>query len=329
MGLNNLAVYLINYKCRGYAGEVGKVNLYADTIYHILGLDKVNTKILQQIDGSTYHLRLLQVAQSIGLQFRPEQLEEYYSTFGCNTDLLKQAGWKVSLHKIMKYIAKESRGYPMEDVCCMNLYSRCHKGEDPRIERQRNMAMDWLEYLGWCKALGYDLNNMFIYMPPNFKAVHDRTAAEHQALQDKKAAAEKRRREAAAKKAMKETQKALAEILVQNDGKDAFSIKGKGLMLVVPKSGDEIRAEGAELHHCVGGYVEKVAKGETSIFFIRKADVPDEPYFTLEWKNNDIVQCRGLHNCGMPPEVKAFIQAFKKKMLDSIKKDKKKMRKCG
>lgn len=330
MGLNNLAVHLINHECRGHAGGVGKVNLNADTIYRILGLNKVNTKILQKIDGGTYHLRLLQVAESIGLQFKPEQLREYYNTFECNTDLLKESGRKASLHKIVKYIAKESEGYPMGECgCCMSAYSRYHEREDPRIERQKNMARDWLEYLGWCKALKYDTDNMFIYMPKNFKTVHDRTAAEYQALQDKKAAAEKRRREAAARRAMKETQKALAEILEQNDGTDAFAIKGKGLILIVPKTGDEIRAEGAALHHCVGGYVERVAKGETSIFFVRKADSPDEPYFTLEWKNNDIVQCRGLHNCDMPPEVKAFTQAFKKKMLDSIKKDKKKMRRCG
>ena len=205
----------------------------------------------------------------------------------------------------------------------MSLY---YAGEDPKTERLRNMANDWIEYLGWCKELKYDTNNMFIYMPKNFKAVHDRTAEEYQALRDKKAEEYRRIRETAAKKAMEETKKALAEILKKNDGTDAFSLKGRGLILIVPKTGDEIRAEGAALHHCVGSYVERVAKGETSVFFIRKADSPDKPYFTLEWKNNDIVQCRGLHNCGMPPEVRAFTQAFKKKMLDSVKKEK---RKCG
>lgn len=330
MGLNNLARHLINYECRGISGGVGKVNLNADTIYRILGLKKVNVRILQQIDGGTYHLRLLQVAESIGLQLKPEQLKEYYNTFECNTELLKQSGLKVSLHKIVKYIAKESERYPVgENGCCMGLYSRYHEREDPRIERQKNMAKDWLEYLEWCKALKYDTDNMFVYMPKNFKAVHDRTAAEYQALQDRKAAAEKSRREAAARRAMEKIQKDLAEILEQNSGADAFSIKGKGLILIVPKTGDEIRAEGAALHHCVGTYVDRVANGKTNIFFVRKADNPNEPYFTLEWKNNDIVQCRGLHNCDMPPDVKAFTQAFKEKMLSNIQKGKKKMRRCS
>ncbi len=323
MGLNNLAVHLIDYKRGVYLNGTEIVNLEEDTIYKILGLNKVNTKILRKIDGGIEHLRLLRIAESIGLRFEPEELKEYYKNFGCNTDLLKQTGRKKSLRKIVKYIFRESEGYPEERGCGMSLY---YAGEDPKTERLRNMANDWIEYLGWCKELKYDTNNMFIYMPKNFKAVHDRTAEEYQALRDKKAEEYRRIRETAAKKAMEETKKALAEILKKNDGTDAFSLKGRGLILIVPKTGDEIRAEGAALHHCVGSYVERVAKGETSVFFIRKADSPDKPYFTLEWKNNDIVQCRGLHNCGMPPEVRAFTQAFKKKMLDSVKKEK---RKCG
>ena len=85
----------------------------------------------------------------------------------------------------------------------------------------------------------------------------------------------------------------MAEIFEKSEGMDAFSIKGKGLILVVPKNGDEIRAEGEALHHCVGGYVERVAKGETNIFFVRKADEPDKSYFTMEWNHNKIIQCTG------------------------------------
>lgn len=318
MGLNNLASNLIN---RGH-GQVGKVNLDADTIYRILGLNKVDTRILQEIDGNTYHLRLLQVAESIGIQFKPGQLVEFYDTFECNTDLLKQAGRKVTLHKIVKYIDKESEGYPLENgdgQCCRMAYGYEHGHNDPAVERKRNVAKDWLEYLGWCKELKYDTENMFIYMPKNFKAVHDRTAEEYKALQDRKAAEEMRRKEAAAKKAMEEARKALAEILRQNEGMDAFSIKGKGLVLVVPKDWDEIRKEGEALHHCVGTYVDKVAKGETMILFVRKMDEPDIPYFTLEYKGSKVAQCRGIHNCGMPKDVEAFVAAFEQRMQKTAK----------
>lgn len=331
--LNQLAKDVV--RGYNYSGNMtGKVNYKADTIYEILGLNKVNTRTLQAIDGNHYELRLLQVAQQLGIQMKPEQLKEFYETFECNTDLLKEKNRKVSLHKLCRYIDRESERYPIgEKNTCMRGYSynRYKERTDPRIERKQNMAHDWLEYIGWCRELKYDLNNMFIYMPNNFKKVHDRTAEEYKALQDKKAAAEKKRREKLATKKMAETQKAMEEIFTKNEGVNAFQIKGKGLILVVPQSGDEIRKEGEALHHCVGGYVERVARGETNIFFIRKADHPEKSYFTMEWRDNKIIQCRGMENCGMPLEVKAFVQVFEKKMLEAINHDKKqqKARRCG
>lgn len=331
MGLNKIAKGIINSRYSGY--QTGKVNVKGNTIYEILGLTKVNTRVLQAVDGNHDVLRLLQVAQKIGLQFKPEQLQEYYETFGCNTDLLQQANRKTTLHKIVKYITKECEGYPLGDQggCWQYSYMKYTEREDPRIERKRNMAKDWLEYLNWCKDLKYDMNNMFIYMPKNFKKVHDRTAKEHQELMDRQAAKEKVRREREAKRRMEQTKKAMSEIFKENkDCKDAFQIKGKGLLLVVPKTADEIKAEGAALHHCVGGYVDRVARGETNIFFVRKSAEPDKPYFTMEWNNNHIIQCRGSHNCGMPPEVEAFVKAFEKKMQDTINENKEKeMRRRG
>lgn len=330
MGLNKLAQTIIKGK---YYGSTGKINMSGKTIYNILGLDKVNTRILQEIDGNTDCLRLLQVAQQIGLNFKPEQLQEYYETFECNTNLLKQANRKVSLHKIVKYISKESERYPIGEKggCWMYSYNRYHEREDPRIERKQNMAKDWLEYLDWCKALKYDTDNMFIYMPKNFKKVHDRTSEEYQALQDKKAAAEKKGQEELARKRMAKMKKAMEELFKTNGSTDAFAIKGKGLVIVVPKTGDEIKAEGQTLHHCVGGYVERVAKGETNIFFVRKSDAPEIPYFTMEFNNNRIIQCRGSHNCGMPSEVEAFVKVFEKKLQEASadKKSEKKHRKEG
>lgn len=322
MGLNQLAKDVV--RGYNYSGNMtGKVNYKAGTIYEILGLNKVNTRTLQAIDGNHYELRLLQVAQQLDIQMKPEQLKEFYETFECNTDLLKEKNRKVSLHKLCWYIDKESERYPIgEKNACMwgYSYNRYKERTDPRIERKQNMAHDWLEYIGWCRELKYDLDNKFIYMPNNFKKVHDRVAEEYKALQDKKAAAEKLRREKLAAKRMEQTKKAMEEIFSKNDGVDAFQIKGNGLILVVPQSGDEIRKEGEALDHCVGGYVERVAKGETNIFFVRKADHPEQSYFTMEWKNNKVVQCRGKSNCGMPPDVKAFVQVFEKKMQDAIQK---------
>ena len=61
--------------------------------------------------------------------------------------------------------------------------------------------------------------------------------------------------------------------------------------------------------------MERVRKGETMIFFIRRKEAPEKPYYTLEW-HGKVVQCRGSHNCDMTPEVKAFVQIFQEKMTE-------------
>lgn len=320
MGLNKIAKGILS---SSFSGETGKLNCNGKTIYQILGIDKVNTRILQEIDGSYDELRLLQVAQSIGMRMKPEQLHGYYEAFGCNTDLLKQSGRKVSLYKLTKYITKESENYPLGDAggCWQYSYMRYKEREDPRIERKRNAAKDWLEYIGWCKEMKYDLDNMFIYMPTNFKKVHDRTAKEYQDYKDEQM-----------RKRQEELERQIRKALADAAGLPAMLMKVKGLSIVVPKNGDEIKEEGRALHHCVGTYVERVARGETMILFVRKESELSVPYFTLEYKNGKVIQCRGRNNCGMPANVKAFVKAFERKMQseeDEKKKASEKVRKVG
>jgi hypothetical protein len=120
-----------------------------------------------------------------------------------------------------------------------------------------------------------------------------------------------------AEKREAELRRLMEDIYESNKECGAFDIKANGLIIVVPKCSDDLRREGEVLHHCVATYIDKVAKGETNIFFIRKENAPDTPYFTMEWKNNKLIQCRGTHNCDMPPKVKAFVKVFEEKMRKS------------
>lgn len=95
------------------------------------------------------------------------------------------------------------------------------------------------------------------------------------------------------------------------------------LMVVLPDDVNLILKEGKHLHHCVGSYVEKVLTGETLILFIRKVEKPNDPFYTLEYKNNHVIQCRGMQNCKTTPEVEQFITEWtnsmkKKKPLKKI-----------
>ena len=75
----------------------------------------------------------------------------------------------------------------------------------------------------------------------------------------------------------------------------------------IAHSQSDLNVESSVLSHCVRTYGDRVAAGDTVIYFIRKVIAPDEPYFTLEIRTDGrFVQCRGKHNCGMTPEVEAF-----------------------
>ena len=100
---------------------------------------------------------------------------------------------------------------------------------------------------------------------------------------------------------------------------DAMNLRVKGMFIRIPNELDELKREGEILHHCVGTYRDRVSRGDTMIFFIRQETDPDQPFYTLEWKGR-VIQCRGLRNCNMTPEVKAFVDIFQEKMLECEEK---------
>lgn len=79
-----------------------------------------------------------------------------------------------------------------------------------------------------------------------------------------------------------------------------------GLLIRAAASQEELIKEGKILSHCVGTYAKSVSERKTCILFIRKIEDPEIPFFTLEYKNGEVVQNRGKSNCARTPEVITF-----------------------
>lgn len=88
-----------------------------------------------------------------------------------------------------------------------------------------------------------------------------------------------------------------------------------GLLIRAAASQEELIKEGKILSHCVGTYAKSVSERKTCILFIRKIEDPEIPFFTLEYKNGEVVQNRGKSNCARTPEV----ITFEEKWLQHIK----------
>lgn len=88
----------------------------------------------------------------------------------------------------------------------------------------------------------------------------------------------------------------------------------------------ELSDEGAALRHCVGGYIQRMAEGKTAIFFIRRTDAPELPFFTLELQDKRVVQCRTEQNRSYTsePAVKEFVDLWMKTVVEKggVKKKK-------
>ena len=159
--------------------------------------------------------------------------------------------------------------------------------------RRYHVEADYRDYLAECQQLGLDLSDKQVLFPRDLMEAHRRTTAQIN-FEKNKADQEK-------------FIKAVETLAKYTWSKDGFIIRAA-------QTQEELRDEGATLHHCVAGYAKRMAAGETAIFFIRLAEEPDTPYYTLELKNKQVIQCRTDHNKSyeQDPAVKAFVDQWLK-----------------
>lgn len=72
----------------------------------------------------------------------------------------------------------------------------------------------------------------------------------------------------------------------------------KEVQFILSREANDLIEEGKSLKHCVGGssYINQHADGRTTIVFARKADEPDKPYHTLEYRDSRLIQVSGWDN---------------------------------
>ena len=101
-----------------------------------------------------------------------------------------------------------------------------------------------------------------------------------------------------------------------------YNFAAGGVIAKVAENSTELIVEGKVLHHCVGTYADKHAKGKCTIILIRRLEEPEVPFYTMELVGPEkrIIQVRGNHNCGMTQEVEAFVESYKKYLAELGKK---------
>lgn len=162
------------------------------------------------------------------------------------------------------------------------------------------VLIDWTDYVRDCKKLGLDMADTAVVKPHDLQHAHQNVIAQLKIKADKL------------------LNEQIAKLLKT---RKRYNFSDSGLIAKVATSAEELIAEGDALHHCVGTYADRHAKGQCTIVLIRKQSEPDKPYYTMELSTRgEIVQVRGDHNCGMTKDVAAFVEAYKNYLTKLVKK---------
>ena len=167
------------------------------------------------------------------------------------------------------------------------------------MDKQNTDECCYRDYLRACEYLGIDMTKEKNLLPHDFQRWHDiridayRTARAMEETEKKKAL-------------MESFRKVVERYLpLQYD-------KKKYYLVFIAMSPFDLVREGEYLHHCVGkmGYDQKMIRGESLIFFIRKKTEPTKPFVTVEYSPSKkrVLQCYADHNARPNEQIMNFVE---------------------
>ena len=148
----------------------------------------------------------------------------------------------------------------------------------------------WRDYITAAEKIDYDITDKAVLFPPDIEKAHDRAVTMVRYKTDEK---------------LRKSFENLAEKYSD------YRFEKDGICIRIAKEENELIAEGKILCHCVGGYGKSHISGK-SIFFVRRADEPEKPWYTLQvnLKTGQKIQLHGYQNdrnTPIPQQVKDFV----------------------
>lgn len=267
--------------------EKSEIDLSGHSFREILGIGREDIPLLQEINATYGQFVLLKAMRQKNIAPDKDFLQWCRQYDISQINLITVPLRRMSQHKLARYVTEQ---YEPNKLRPGGFY--CGRG----YYHAKDVLSDYRDYLMMCEGLQYDMSNTFVLFPKDLKAAHKQVES------------------------LSTTEKAKLydyhivskyEMLSKN-----YSFSKKEMMIVAPKTAMEIVREGQKLHHCVGTYVERMAKDECQIMFLRKKSAPDTPFFTIELCNGCIQQIRGSNNALPPPEVEKFVRLWRKSVLE-------------
>ena len=275
--------YNLTNSCISY-GSRAPIDLYQKRVKKVLGLTGEYYNLIRDKDPTWREYEVTEQCQDVGIRATWEQIQKM-SQYARNFAIYMRHS---TPHKMLKYI---------EGL----------KSEGPYAMRNQEVN-DYHDYLQLAAGLGYNLDDDWILYPKNLKERHDQLTEEQN---ERKAELEKESDDKKDRK-LKRT--------IKRKGWTRYEMETEQLLIRLPKCAHEIRKEGNAQHHCVATYMDRMVAGETCILFIRKKEEPDKSYYTVEVKDDEVIQVRGKYNVAPSEDVEEFMKVFKKNIRKAERK---------
>lgn len=225
------------------------LNESATELPKMLKLDNSRLKRLKNMDGNITSLRWLQYEKEADTIWPDEMIKD----FGEAKILSSDFGFlniPISYVKCHNYLKKQA-----------NLMG----------ENIRQVLITWRDYHNMAEQMKMNTKCEQIARPKELKVAHDRLIELSKAKGMEKQA--------------KEIEKKWPKVNKQLPKLEKYEYEFGGYQIVAPKSVFDIVREGTILSHCVHTcdyYFERIQTDESYLFFLRKSDHPDMPWYTLE-----------------------------------------------
>lgn len=246
----------------GYRSYYGPLLPEGEDIREVFGIqDMQKIHRIREQNGGEAMVVWMQWADQTGGKFTEETLKWL---IGSNIDPQDITSIPASIEKIRHYIIRQQ------------------EESYPKL-KMKAVLEQWKDYLAACIKMKRDMTDDMVTRPRELKRRHDEIMEEirkQQMIEDirrNKELAEQREKELQEK--FPDAEKNLREV------KGIYEYKNETYKVIVPEKLTDIMLEGQALHHCAGvtdRYYDRIQSRETYIFFLRRTEEPDTPYYTLE-----------------------------------------------